>query len=218
MRDSERALKVISGIVSGLLVISALVFFLIASRKPKVAEAVLEYSAPTGFDPTELAGELDRLRKDQGFLTEVAIRSKFATTSDPDLAEVASKLGGRLSFVANWKKPDVSIRFPHRNATTAIEVANTAAEVAKERLEDQQRKLPTEILAQADAVEDKRKYVLTILHIEAEKGPHSLWADYHVTSTEVKADHERALRKLEGLKAKPVFSIGSIRPAKVISE
>ena len=219
MRDSEKPLKVISGIVSALLVVSALIFFLFSLGKPKEAEVVIEYSAPPGFDPSALTSELHRLSKDQGFLVEVAIRSKFARTSDPELAQAASKLGSRLSFEANRREPAVSIRVTHRNSATAIDVANTAAQVARERLEFQQRKQATEILAQADAVEDKRKLLEQIRRIEAlpagDPRKESDWGPGYSNFVDPGYDYERALRKLEELKAKPVFCIGSIRPAKL---
>ncbi len=217
MRDSEETLKVISGIVSGILVVSALLFLVFASGKPKEAEAMLEYSASPGFDSTELTRKLHRLRKDQGFLVEVAIRSKFAKTSDPELAQVAAKLGNRLSFEANMKEPAVSIRFPHPNTNTAMDVANSAAAVAKESLEDQQQKLATEILVQEDAVEDKRKLLELVLRPKASEAddPKKAWScgGGYPSPASCKSDYEDALRKLEELKAKPVFSIGSIRPA-----
>jgi len=225
MRDSEKPLKVISGIVSGILVVSALLFFISASDKPKAAEAALAYSAPPDFDPTLLTHELYKLRKDQDFLVEVALRSKFAKSSTPELAQVATKLGSRLTFGANWQEHTVSIRFNHRKTTTAMDVANTAAEVAKERLEDQQRKLAMELIAQADVAEDKRKLREQTLRREADaaaglRNEEDEWRCRirPMSLMEVETEFERNLRKLEELKTKPVFSIGSIRPAKVISE
>jgi hypothetical protein len=217
MRDSEKPLKVISGIVSGLLVVSALVFFILASSDPKVAEAVLEYSAPPGFNPAELAGELDRLRKDQGILAVIAIRSKLTNLSDPELAKIVSDLGSRLSFEADMKAPAISIRFTHRNAATAIAVANAAAEVVKESLENLQRKLATEILVQEDELEDRRKLLARALREDAEGVPDPPWGRRQ-TSTDAKADYEQTLRRLEELKAKPIFSLGSIRPATLTGE
>ena len=213
MRDSEKPLKVFSALVSGLLVVSALVFFIFALGKPKVAEAALEYSAAPGFNPAELTEELQRLRKDQGFLEEVSIRSNFASTSDPNLAQAAAKLGGRLSFEANWKEPTVSIRFTHPKAATSIDVANAAVAVAKERLVVEQQKLPKDIIHLNDLVEDRRKHYEQIMRLKATRA-----AAPQDEEDGVKADYDRALRKLEELKAKPVFSIGSIRAAKVTSD
>jgi hypothetical protein len=225
MRDPEKPLKVFSALVSGLLVVAGLVFFIFDLGRPKVAEAVLEYSAPPDFDPTLLTNEFYKLRKDQGFLVEVAIRSKFAETSDPNLTEVATKLGSRLSFEANWKEPAVSIRFTDSKAATALDVANAAVAVVKERLVAQQQKLAVEIVGQEDAVEDKRKLLASLLKREADavSGQRNDEDDWgcrigYQSPIDAKADHEHAVRKLEELRAKPVFSIGSIRAAKVTSD
>jgi hypothetical protein len=216
MSDSEKSLKVISGIVSGLLVVSALLYFVFALGNPKKAEAVLEYSATPDFDPSELTSALHALRGDQGFLAEVAIRSKIAKASDPKLGQVAAKLGKRLTLEANSKESAVFIRFTHPRAATAIDATNAAAEVAKERLESQQRKLRMDLLAQEDAVEDKRKLLAQILRIEAlpagdpQKEPKWAGCPNYIDS---QSDYDCALRKLEALKSEPVVSIGSIRAA-----
>lgn len=221
MSDSEKPLKVISGIVSGLLVVSALLFLFFTLGKPKEAEAGLEYSAPPGLDPSELTSELYALRKDQGFLVEVAIRSKFAKTSDPELGQVAAKLGRRLTFAANFREPTVSLHFAHPKAATALDMANTAAEVAKERLESQQQKLRMDILAQEDAVEDKRKLLEQIRRIEAlpagdlQKEPNRAGCPNYIDSQN---DYDQTLRKFEALKAKPVFSIRSVRAARLTGD
>lgn len=222
MNDSEKPLKIISGVVSGLLVISGLPFLIFSLGKPKEAEAVLEYSAPPGFDSSELASALYELHKDQGFLVEVAIRSKFANASNPELAQVAAKLGSRLTFEANFREPTVSIRFAHPKAATAMEVTNAAAAVAKERLESQQQKLAKDILCQEDAVEDKGKLLDQIRRIEAlpagDPRKKSAWGPGYSNFLNPQNDHEQARRQLEELKAKPLFSIGSIRPAKLTSD
>jgi hypothetical protein len=221
MSDSEKPLKVISGIVSGLLVVSALIFFIFALGKPKEAEAALEYAAPPGFAPSELTSALHELRKDQGFLVEIAIRSKFVKTSDPDLAQVAAKLGSRLTFEANLREPAVSILFAHPKAATAIDVTNAAAAVAKERLESHQQKLRMDVLIQEDAVEDKRKLLEQIRRIAAlpagDTRKKSDWGSGYSNFVDPQNDYECALRKLAELKAKPVFSISSIRAAKLTS-
>jgi hypothetical protein len=222
MPDSEKPLKVFSGIVSGLLVASALAFLCFSLGKPKEAEAVLEYSAPSGFNPMELTSELHKLRRDQGFLVEVAIRSKSASTSDPNLAQAAAKLGSRLSFDANWQEPEVFIRFTHPKATTALDVTNAAAAVAKERLEAQQQKLATDILVQEDVSEDHRKLLDLALHPKASEADDlkKAWScgGVPLSPASCRADYERALRMLEELNAKPVFSIRSIRAAKLRSD
>ena len=219
MRDPEKPLKIISGIVSAVLIVLTLYF--VTWGKPKEAEAVLEYSAPSGFQPSELTDVLRRLSRDQSFLVEVAIRSKFAKTSDPHLAKIAAELGYGLNFEASQREPTVSVSFYHPKTTTAIDVANAAAAVAKDRLELQQQEFAKEIISQEDAVEDLRKLLEIILRPEAPKvvdpnkggscgisyGPPALY----------KADHDRALRKLELLKAKPVISLGAIHPANLTS-
>jgi hypothetical protein len=101
-----------------------------------------------------------------------------------------------------------------------MDVANAAATVAKERLESQQQKLRMDVLAQEDAVEDKRKLLEQIRRIEAlpagdpRKEPNRAGCPIFI---DPQYDYEHALQKLEELKAKPVFSIGSIRPAKLTS-
>jgi hypothetical protein len=222
MNDSEKPLKVVSAIVSALLVIAALLFLVFARGKPKEAQAELEYSAPPGFDTFELTSELDELRKDQEFLAEVAIRSGFGKASDPELGEMATRLGSRLTFEASLKQPAISIRFSHSKAATAMSVANTAATVAKERLELKQQNLTKAILCQEDAVEDKRKLLELVLKREANvaAGFQKEEKSWRCTigfqsSIDAKADLEQAFRRVEELKAEPVFSIRAIRPAKL---
>jgi len=123
------------------------------------------------------------------------------------------------------KEPTISIRFAHPEAATAMNVANAVAAVIKERLESQQQKLRMDILAQEDAVEDKRKLLESILANEADNAVASQnekdgWRCPigYQSPIDAKADLEQGLRKLEELKAKPVFSIGSIRAAKLTSD
>jgi hypothetical protein len=71
-----------------------------------------------------------------------------------------------------------------------------------------------DLLAQEDDTEDKRKLVLSALSQE-EQGSKSPWS---WSSADAKVVHEKALRQLKELKAKPVFSIDSIRAAKLTSD
>ncbi|MCW1925914.1 hypothetical protein OKA05_25370 [Luteolibacter arcticus] len=228
MRDSEKPLKVISGIVSALMVVSALIFFIFSMGKPKEAEAVLEYSAPPGFNPSELTTVLDGLRRDQAFLAEVAIRSGFAKVSEPEFDRLAAGMASRMTLEPIWKESGISSRFIHRKPAAALNVANAIAAVAKENLEAQQQKLAMEILSQEDAVEDKRKLLAQIHRIEAlrasdpqfeaKSNPVGGWSGCG-SFVDAKGDYESATRKLNQLKeAKPVFFIGSIRAAKPTSD
>ena len=228
MRDPEKPLKIISGIVSAVLVIFALLYF--NRGEPKKAEAVLEYSAPPGFDPSELTDRLHQLRKERGFLMRIVLRSKLTEMSEPGMTEVVSNLGSRLSFDADMKEPTISIRFTHRNAATAIAVSNAAAEIVRESLDNLQHKLAAEIRVQDEEVANKLKLLDQMRRVEAigqripPTQPESeLPSEKNIaeprSSMLIAAEegYDRALRKLEALKAKPVLSLGSIRPAKLTS-
>lgn len=219
MNDSEKSLKVISFIGSGLLVVAALLFLILSPGRPKQAEAALEYSAPSGFNPTELTNALHELCKDQGVLVEIATRSGFAKTSDPELAEIAAKLGGRLVFESSYREPIVSIRFAHPKAAMAMSVANTTAEIARERLELQQRKLATDIIVKEDEVKDRQLLFESVSRPKAPREDYDVGCGVYYQSPAVcKAAYDDSIRQLEELKAQPVFSIRSIRLASVAKE
>jgi hypothetical protein len=219
MNDSEKSLKVISFIGSGLLVVAALLFLIFSPGRPKQAEAALEYSTPSGFNPTELTSALQELRKDQGFLSRIAIRSGFAKTSDPDLVELATKLGGRLVFEASYREPIDAIRFSHPKAATAINVANAAAEFAREGLELQQRELAKDIIIKEDEVKDKRLLFESASRPKAPRKADDVSCGIpYVSPAAYKAGYDEAFRQLEELKAQPVFSIRLLRAATRVSD
>jgi hypothetical protein len=214
MNNSEKSLKVISFIGSGLLVVAALLFLIFSPGSPQQAEAALEYSAPAGFNPAELTSALHELCKDEGFLVEIATRSGLTKTSDPELGKMAAKLSRRLVFGASYREPIVSIRFADPKAATAMSVANSAAEVARERLEAQQRRLATDIICKEDEVADKRKLFESVSRPKApRKDDYPSCGIPYVPPAAYKADYDDAARKLEALKVQPVFSIRSIRAA-----
>ena len=198
---------------------AALLFLIFSPDRPKQAEAALKYSAAPGFNPGELTSALEELRKDQGFLTEIATRSGLAETSDPDLAKLVTKLGGRLTFEASHREPIVFIRFAHPKVTTAIDVANATAEIAKERLESQQRKLAMDIICKEDEVADKRKLLELSSRPKApRKDDYPGCGDIILSHADCKANHDEALRDLDALRAQSVFSIGSIRVAREVKK
>ncbi|MEK7949146.1 hypothetical protein [Luteolibacter soli] len=222
MNGSGKTLKVISLIVSGLLAIAALIFLILSPGNPKQAEAVLEYTAPPGFNPAGLTSALEALRNDQGFLLEVAIRGNFTKSWDPKRDEKAAKLGNLLTFEPKSKEPAVSIRFAHPKAPTALNVAYVAAAVAKERLESQQQQLAKEILGQEDAVEDKRKLLEQIRQIEAlpagDPRKKSGWNEGYSHFVDPQNDYECSIQKLDELRARILVSIRPIRAATLTSE
>lgn len=179
------------------------------------AEVVMEYSAPAGFDPSELLATLETLRMDEAFLKEVAVRSGVADESDPDFAEKVTRLPRSLAFKTNSGESTIAIRFTHRKSATAVKVATTAAAIVKEKLVQQRELLAHEILCLEDAVEDKRKLLEQILRVQ------SLVADTPqkespprpgcATFVDPKGEYESALRRLAELKAEPVVFIRAIR-------
>ena len=214
MSDSEKPLKIASFILSGLLIASALFYFVFGKGDPVEAEVVMEYSPPAGLDPSELLTTLETLRKDEAFLKEVAVRSGVADESDPDFAEKVTRLPRSLAFETNSGESTIAIRFTHRKSATAVKVAAAVAIVAKEKLDQQREALAHEILCQEDAVDDRRRLLEQILRVE------SLVADNPqkespprpgcATFVDPKGEYESALRRLAELKAEPVVSIGAI--------
>lgn len=215
MSDSEKPLKLISFILSGLLIASALLYFVFGQGDPVKAEVVMEYSAPDGLQPSELLVALETLRKDEAFLKEVAVRSGLGSESEPDFAETVTEFARSLAFEPNFGESRVSIRFTHRNSATAVKVATAAATVTKKKLEQRREELAREILRQEDLVSDLRKLLDHILRVEflATDNPRKevdTWPG-GATFTDAPGEYERALRKLAELKAEPVVSIGAIR-------
>lgn len=214
MNDSEKPLRITSFILSGLLIASALLYFVFGQGNPAEAEVVMAYSAPSEFDPFELLTTLEALRADGDFLKEVAVRSGLAIESEPGFAETVTRLSRSLAFETNSGESTIAIRFTHRKSATAVKVAAAVAIVAKEKLDQQREALAHEILCQEDAVDDRRRLLEQILRVE------SLVADNPqkespprpgcATFVDPKGEYESALRRLAELKAEPVVSIGAI--------
>lgn len=172
MSDSKKPLKIASFILSGLLIASALVYSFFGQGDPVKAEVVMEYSAPTGLNPSELLACLETLRKDESFLREVAVRSGLENESEPEFAETLTQLARNLAFETNFGESFIAIRFTHRKSATAERVATAVAAAVKEKLEQQREALAHEILCLADAVENKRKLLEHLRRYEApEAGP-----------------------------------------------
>jgi hypothetical protein len=167
MSDSEKPLKIISFILSGLLMASAVIYFVFSLGDPVEAEVVMEYSAPDGLQPSELLVALETLRKDEAFLKEVAFRSGLGSESEPDFAETVTEFARSLAFEPNFGESRIAIRCTHRNSATAAKVTKAAATVAKEKLEQRREELAREILRQEDLVSDLRKLLDHILRVES---------------------------------------------------
>ena len=132
MSDSEKPLKIISFILSGLLMASAVIYFVFSQGDPVEAEVVMEYSAPDGLQPSGLLVALETLRKDEAFLKEVAFRSGLGSESEPDFAETVTEFARSLAFEPNFGESRIAIRCTHRNWSSGVK--NSPAKFSAKRI------------------------------------------------------------------------------------